>query len=362
MVLPPELTLFLTSIVAWTALYLIVSLSLNLEFGFTGIPNFGKALTVMGGAYVAGYLPGRIIVQLTGIGGGKDYIAYNAEIVREVNLFLSQNLGYSVMIFAATILLAAGVGAGLGFIAAYPAIRLREEYLAMSLLAMAEVGKVIGYNYKELVGGTLGVQVPDPLASIEQGLLRFTLMSLIIMGFAVAILLYLQRLVKSPLGRSLRAVRDSELAAETLGKDVVRIKMKVLVLSSVLGAVGGALHAFYTGGVIAISYDRVVWTFWPWVMVLMGGMANNIGTALGVLIFVVVRQLIIFYKDTLAPFIPFDVVWLDYLLLGGVLIAILMLRPEGVLPEKPTYPLSKKIIREIRERVRARISSETLEE
>jgi len=354
-----EIIIFFTTLIAWISLYLIVSSSLNLEFGFTGISNFGKVLVVIGGAYIVGYLPGRMIMALAGIGKGMDYIADNALIVTEINRFLAQNPGYSVLIFFVTLIVAAGMGALLGFISAYPAIRLKEEYLAMTLLAMAEVARVIGYNYKDLVGGTLGVQVPDPLAGIPGGgVVRFSLMSFIMLGIALLILYYFERLVKSPLGRVLRAVRDSELAAEVLGKDVVKIRMKVLVLASVVGAIGGALHAFYTGGVIAITYERVGWTFWPWVMVLMGGMGNNIGTAVGVVIFVTVRQFIIYYKTALAPYIPFDVVWLDYLLLGGVLIAVLMLRPEGVIPEKPTYPLNREILEKIRMKVRESMSAE----
>ncbi len=338
MVLPQEALILLTSILAWFGLYLIVNLSLNLEFGYTGIPNFGKLLVVAAGAYVAGYLPGRIMFNLANVDPSLDYIADNAVIVTQINNFLNQNPHISLSLLFLTLIVAAGIGAGLGFIASYPAIRLREEYLAMTLLAMAEVIRVIGYNYKPLIGGTLGVQVPDTLAFVP-GELRFTIMSLVILAIAGFIFLYVERLVRSPLGRVLRAVRDSEAAAETLGKDIVRIRTKILVVSSAIGAVGGAMHALYTSGVISLTYDRVSWTFWPWVMVLMGGMANNVGVMLGTLIFVALRQLITFYKGVLEPILPFNVIWLDYILLGSTLIIILMYRPEGVLPEKATRTL-----------------------
>ena len=335
MVLDSPVIVLASSILAFFGLYLIVNLSLNLEFGYTGIPNFGKMLVVLGGAYVAGYLPGRLLLGMAGVDPKLDYIADNALILTSINDFLRTSPLTGIGILFLTIAVGAVVGAGLGFIASYPAIRLREEYLAMTLLAMGEVVKVIGYNYRPLIGGTLGVQVPDPLAFVPPAI-RFPIMSLVILVFALVIFLYINRLVNSPLGRVLRAIRDSEAAAETLGKDIVRIRTKILVLSSAIGAIAGSLHALYTGGVIALTYDRVVWTFWPWVMVLMGGMANNLGVLIGTLVFVTARQMITFYKDLLAPYIPFDVVWLDYILLGAALLIILMYRPEGILPEKPS--------------------------
>lgn len=367
MVLPPEAVIFLTSVAAWFSLYLIISISLNLEFGYTGIPNFGKMLVVVGGAFVAGYIPGRFMLLVLGslaeevkidcgIALGRyltsleealeNYIKCNPNIVTWINDHLANSISMTVVMFVATLGVAAAIGAGLGFIASYPAIRLREEYLAMTLLAMAELLNIVGYYYDPLVGGTLGVQVPDVLAFVSRDL-RFPMMSLVLLAVAALFFVYVNRLVNSPLGRTLRAVRESDLVANMFGKDIVRIRMKVMIVSSMIGAVGGALHALYTSGVIALTYDRVSWTFWPWVMVLMGGMSNNLGVALGVLAFVTIRQLITFYKYDLAPLVPFNVVWLDFLLLGSSLLAILMLRPQGILPEKPVNTIGKRRVREI---------------
>jgi len=113
------------------------------------------------------------------------------------------------------------------------------------------------------------------------------------------------------------------------------------MVASAIAAIGGALYAFYTGGVIAITYSRVDWTFLPWVIVILGGAANNRGASLGALVFVTVRKFIIFYKGSLGPFLPFDVVWLDMLLMGIVLILILMYKPQGILPEQPIYTVGR---------------------
>jgi len=228
----------------------------------------------------------------------------------------------------------------LGLIACYPAIRLREDYLGMTLLAMGEAIQVIGYNYTPIVKGNLGVLVPDPFGWARD--LRYVAIALFIIGICLMAFYYLEHLVRSPLGRMLRAIRDSENVSEALGKDVTRTRMKTIIIASIIGSIGGALDAFKGGGIIATSYHRVSWTFWPWVIVVLGGAANNIGVVVGTFAFTSLRRFIDYYKGHLAPYVPFNVVWLDYLLLGMMLILIQMYRPEGIIREKPTPTLSYK--------------------
>jgi branched-chain amino acid transport system permease protein len=324
--------LFFVDLMATYAPFLIVALSLNLDYGYGGVPNFGKMLSVAGGAFLVGYLPGRFLAYILGV-EITDYVGNNVAIVTQVNAVLQTGLPLAALTLALSLALAMVVGALLGLIASYPAIRLRAEYLAITLLAVADVVQLVGRNYPELVGGTLGVAVPDPFA--WAGALRFPAVTLFMLLIAVVVFLYLQMLTRSPLGRLLRAVRDDENAALALGKDVTKIRMKTIMVSSAIAALGGALYAFYAGSVIATAFNRVSWTFWPWVMVILGGAANNWGVVLGAFAFVSVRKLIIYYKESLAPYLPFDVVWLDMLFLGVAIILILLYKPEGLVPEKP---------------------------
>lgn len=346
--------IFLIDLLASFSVYLIISLSLNLEFGYGGVPNFGKVLAVAGGAFVVGSIPGRLLFNLMQINGNLDYIAHNAAIITQITNNLRINIPLSFSIFILSIIIAAIVGAILGFLASYPAIRLREDYLGITLLAMGEVLRVIGNNYPPLIGGSLGIQVPDPFAWIG-GDLRFAITTCLMLFIAILIFIYVEFLIRSPLGRTLRAVRDNEIAASALGKYIPMIRMKVLIVGSALGAIGGALYAFYTSAVIAGTYNRVDWTFWPWTMVLLGGAANNMGVVLGTLIFVGARKLIIFYKGLFAPYLPFDVVWLDMLLLGTMLILILIFKPEGIIPEKPTHTIKTNQIKKILENKKEKI-------
>ncbi len=315
------------------AVYVVVNLSLNMEFGYTGIPNFGKVLAVGGGAFVAAAVPGRIFAGMAGIEG--DYIRDNIAVVSGVNAWLVDNTGIGFAVFFMTLGLAAAAGAGLGLITSYPVIRLRGDYLAITLLAFGESIRVVGNNFSPLVGGTLGVQVPDPLSFLP-GEVRFPVATIGLVAIAACVYVYSERTMRSPLGRMLRAVRDDEVAAGALGKDTIRIRTRVIMVSAALAAIGGALYAFYAGGVIAFAYDRASWTFWPFLMILIGGLANNKGVLVGTLIFVTLRKVIIFHKDSLAPAVPFDVAWLDFLLLGVILLVVLLYRPQGIMVEKPT--------------------------
>ncbi|MDH3780424.1 MAG: branched-chain amino acid ABC transporter permease [Nitrosopumilus sp.] len=330
---------FIVDLLAIFAVYAIVNLSLNLEFGYTGIPNFGKVLAVGAGAFVAASVPGRIFASLAGIEG--DYILDNLLIVSQINVWLVDNVGVGFVVFFLTLGIAAGIGGGLGLLTSFPAIRLRGDYLAITLLAFGESIRIVGNNFTPLVGGTLGVQVPDPLSFLPNEI-RFPVATIGMILIAIAVYVYSERLIRSPLGRLLRAVRDNEVAAESLGKDTTQIRIKVIMISAGLAAIGGALYAFYVGGTIAFAYDRTSWTFWPFLMILIGGIANNKGVMVGTLIFVIIRKLIIFFKDSFDGFVPFDVVWLDFLLLGIILLVVLLYRPQGIFVEKPTTTISQK--------------------
>jgi len=336
MVLEAE-TIFLVDLLAIFAIYVIVNLSLNLEFGYTGIPNFGKVLAVGVGAFVAASIPGRIFANLAGIEG--DYIENNLTIVSQINVWLVDNTGIGFAVFFLTLGIAAVIGGGVGLLTSYPAIRLRGDYLAITLLAFGESIRIIGNNFTPLVGGTLGVQVPDPLSFLPDDI-RFPIATVGLILIAIVVFLYSEKLIRSPLGRMLRAVRDNEVAAESLGKNATQIRIKIIMVSAALAAIGGALYAFYVGGTIAFAYDRASWTFWPFLMILIGGLANNKGVIIGTLLFVTLRKFIIFFKDSFQGFVPFDVVWLDFLLLGIILLAVLLYRPQGIFVEKPTPTIS----------------------
>ncbi|MEM4188491.1 MAG: branched-chain amino acid ABC transporter permease [Candidatus Hadarchaeum sp.] len=334
---------FLLDMLATVGVFLILTLSLNLDAGYCGIPNFGKVLAMIAGAFVVAFFPGRILASMLGLSG--DFVVDNASMIFQINNFLASDILISVVLFIATIIVAVGFGMLVGYVSTRPAVKIGSGPLAIMLLAMGEGMRVIGINYAPLAGGSIGISAPDVFA--WAGGNRFVVASVVLFAFSVAIFFYINRLTNAPLGRMLRAVRDNEIAAESLGINIVGVKLKTMMISSAIAAVAGALYAFYSGAVISTAYTRASWTFIPWAMMLLGGSANNAGVVGGVFTFVFLRKIIVMYKTELGPYLPFDVLWLELILYGVMVILILLYRPEGLIPEKRTKTLDLGTIKKL---------------
>lgn len=342
-----QLYLLTLSIGFYLGIYIIVVISLNMEAGYMGLPNFGKMMGVATGAFTTAYFTGRFAVYLhnklvkeTPI-VYSDYVRENAIIIDRINEWLGSNPILSLLLLVISLLVSISMGALIGYVASFPAIRLREDYLGITLLAMAEVIRVVSYNYKPIAGGTVGIQVPDLFR--WAGEQRFLASVLVILFMAIVVFFVYHRILNTPFGRILRAIRDDEEAISSLGRDVVFYRKRVIAMGTATAALAGSLYALYTGSVIATAFDRVSWTFWPWVMMMLGGAGNNTGVLLGIGVFVVSRTIIYAYKGVLESIVPFNVVWLDYILLSLTIILVLLLRPQGILPERPIKTFKKKV-------------------
>ncbi len=367
--LPVVGVFFTPELWTWMLLYAAVALSLNLEAGLTGIPNFGRHLAVIVGAIVAATLPGYLgmallpesyraeIAQIAGtnVTALPSYASdYNSLIANVITKYYASHPATAFAMFLVVVVVAAALGALSGLLAAYPAARLREDYLAITLLAAGEAMLIISYN-AGFLGGTQGLTVPNTLAWLDTAYARIvgpgaahkasvlTLTALL----AALVFLYLELVVRAPIGRLLKSVRENDVAAEALGKDVARVRLKTLMMGSAIAALTGAMFVMWNVAWMAKAYDRVNWTFWPWAMLILGGAGNNLGVTVGAFILGSLRQLITFNKQAIAPYLPFNPAWLDYLVLGFTIILVLMLKPEGLLPEKTTYPLPREKLREI---------------
>lgn len=349
-----DLVKFTIDFANFYALYLAISLTLNLEFGYTGIPNFGKVLFIAGGAAVSGSISGRVAALVYKINTQGDFITFNAQVITQANTLLGSDARFAVELTLFSLLLAALVGAAFGYLSSYPAIKLREDYLGVLLLAVAQFFQVFLRGFDQLVGGTQGIFVPDPYFSwTGAGIgVRDLVATVVISAFAIAVYVYLARVARSPLGRTLKAVRDNEDASRALGKDDISIRRKVLIIASAISGVAGALITFYAGSVGAETWSRFAWTFWPWLIVIIGGSGSNVGVALGALFFTLLTKGLEQVKFAFQPYVPFDVNWLQYLLFASLLIVVLLVRPEGIIREKPAMTIR-------RSWVRARIGGES---
>lgn len=322
-----QLILFTTDLLALLAVYLIINIGLNLQEGITGIPNFGILFAVAGGAYFTGGLSTRLALSLLGIHTDLSPIFNNVSVLALINPILKSQPLIAIALLILFLMVGGVAGAAMGLISSAPAVRLREDYLAITLLAFGEILNIIGIGYKPLIGGPPGVSVPDVLGWAGQ--YRFYAGTFVLLLIAITIFAYAGYLIKTPLGRTLRAIRDNELVARSLGKDITRYRTVSILIGSTLCGIAGSLWVMYSGAVTP-TYARFDWTFLPWLMILLGGMGSNRGALVGTFIFVALDKLIIYYKYAFVGILPFDIIWLNYLLLGLITILILIYRPEGI--------------------------------
>ncbi len=330
------------NILIWSGLYLIVCLSLNIEFGFAGIPNFGRALAVLFGAFAVGGITNRILMLLLGINAG--IVEGSGAVKGVMNEIISHNPAVGILILILSLLCASAIGALSGVMLILPSARLSEYYLAMTMLAISEGVFMVCYYNPVIMGGYYGVSTPDVISFIpgEHRLEVFSLITLVIALFIYFIVCWL---LNTPYGRILRAMREDERVVSAYGKDVMMLRIKTCALGSAFASIAGALYSFYSTNVIASSFNRAEWTFYPFLMIILGGLGNNRGVIAGVLSFVVTKVLLSVYKWEITEFLhlPFEAVWLEYIIFGLLMILVLIYKPGGLIKEEPimTRPIRK---------------------
>ncbi len=330
------------NIILWFGLYTIVSLSLNLEYGFAGIPNFGRALAVLMGAVAVGGIMNRILMLTLGISG--DIVSASGAVKTAVNEIISHNpiVGIAILVFS--LLISALLGAITGAVFILPSAKLSEDYLAITLLAISEVVFLVCNYDIGIIGGYYGVSIPDVLAFVP-GEMRMAVFAAITLLIAFFVYIFIEKITNSPYGRVLKAMRENEDVVKAYGKDIMMLRIKTVALGSAIAAFSGALYSLYSVNVISTSFSRVEWTFYPFLMVLLGGVGNNRGVVLGTFVFVAVKTLLIIYKHEITAMLslPFEAVWLEYILFGLLMYLILLYKPEGLIRERPifTEPIRK---------------------
>jgi branched-chain amino acid transport system permease protein len=288
---------YVQNILIFIGIYAVVAISLNLEYGFTGLGNFGKVAFVMLGAY-----------------------AYGIASVHGVNPALC-------------FILAALVSGFFGLLVSLPALRLREDYLAIVTLTFGEIMRMILKSEEWIANGVRGLSVspalPLHLSGYQAGL--FGNIALVFL-FLAACFILLQLVSNSPYGRIMRAIREDQLATDAYGKHVTRYKAQVFMLGSAIAGLGGALYAQFVGLIVPDGFLPAM-TFTIWIMVILGGPGNNWGALLGAVAVQVFQNGANILKDYVH--LPIDPNNLQYILFGVLILLVLFFRPSGLLRESP---------------------------
>jgi ABC-type branched-subunit amino acid transport system permease subunit len=151
---------------------------------------------------------------------------------------------------------------------------------------------------------------------------------------------YSEKLVRSPFGRLLKAVRENESVALSLGKDVARVRAQVMFIGSAMAAVAGVLFALNLGFVSTNDYV-VTMTLDVWVMIVLGGLGNSRGALVGALLITVLDRVTAITAIQLnRSGIELEFNYVRYILFGVILLLMLRFRPQGLLPETPFTTLA----------------------
>ncbi|WP_299737629.1 branched-chain amino acid ABC transporter permease [uncultured Roseobacter sp.] len=291
------------------AILSIAVLGLNLQWGNTGLFNGGVVAFFGAGAY------GTLILGGTPQDG---------------------HLGGFGLIYPAALLGGMALAGLMAWIVGLLTLRLRHDYLAIATFGVAVAFENLMRNAEWLAGGAKGVRgFERPLrAALGDGFLYNLLFFIVVLLLLIAVYMFLERLVASPFGRLLRAIREDEEAAKSLGKSPARIRLTAFVTGSViLGLAGGLYGTFYA----FVSPQDVLptLTFQIWAMLIVGGAGNNRGAIFG--------AFLIWGAWTasgwaLSRFAPIEAQLytgsMQFVLIGVVIVGMLMWRPQGLLPER----------------------------
>ncbi len=273
------------------ALWSVLGLSLNLQFGLTGLVNFGQVLPFAIGAYGAGFAAVHGLPWWSGAIGG---------------IVLAPLIGLLVIL---------------------PAGRLAQDYWALITLGAGEIFRLTMVNVPAIADGIEG-------ASVHR-LGDRTLAMLLALALLAVAWLVLHRIAEGPLGRLLRVIREDETLAATLGR------MLVTVVAWAFAGAAGVLYAHVTGYVSPASF-MVIETFVIWTAVVLGGPGSNLGVVAGT----VLVQLTSVSTRFVAQWshLPSDLVAnLRLAAFGLVLVLVFLYRPQGLLPErKKAYDVDRR--------------------
>jgi branched-chain amino acid transport system permease protein len=291
-----ELTLVIHLLVIAT-IYGILAVSLNMVVGATGLFNLGHAAFYGIGAYTSALLAKAGLPWLLAMLAG--------------------------------VLLAGFVA----FIVGIPTLRLVGDYLAVVTMGLGEIARAVFKNWLPVTRGPMGLP-GIPHASLF-GFKFDTAGKFLLLGVVCLLLVYIvaERLLHSPFGRVLKGIREDEAAAQALGKNVYRFKMWILIIGSAMAGLAGSLFAHYISFIDPGSF--VMWlTFFIFLIIVLGGLGNNLGAVVVTVVFVALREGLRFVSlpGWLNP------AALQQVLFGVLLIVATIFVPRGLIPErKVTY-------------------------
>jgi len=309
---------YVINILIYAAVDAMACLGLNQQFGVAGIANFGFIIFQAAGGYAAAILA---LPPDTANGGFQSYIG-------------GLNLPFPLPWLGAAV---AGGLVALPFAFLFGR-RLRGDFAAVGLLVTAVLLNLLVTNYRPFLNGDAGLSlIPTPLRgsnmfSVEPVGYQWQFAAGTIVLCALVYLL-LRRITESPYGRSLRAMRDNDMVADSLGKNLLSMRTAMLVIGgAIAGLSGGILVSYIT------TWSPAVWGYAETVVlfaaVIIGGAGNRLGAVLGAILVPVGFEEVTRYIPTSNNLPPNLIPSLEWVAIGVLIIGFLWFRPQGILPER----------------------------
>lgn len=287
----------------------ILTMGLNLQWGFTGLFNAGVAGFYAIGGYTHAILTAAPSPQLMG----------------------NYGLPWLVGIIAAMLITAVAA-----LVVGLITIRLRGDYLAIATFGIGIMIQLVSLNLESWTGGSQGItRIPKPLSTWFEGSLAYNLFYLVFMVVVVVLVYWaLERILSSPWGRVLRAIREDEMAASSLGKSPLSYRLQSFVLGSTLMGLAGALYVTFIGFVSPFDFLPIL-TFQVWAMLIVGGSGNNRGAMLGALVvWGIWAASGVAVSKWVPPSHAAQGAAIQVILIGLTLVLMLLFKPRGLLGER----------------------------
>jgi branched-chain amino acid transport system permease protein len=305
---------YATTILVYAGVDALACLGLNYQFGVSGVTNFGFIIFQAAGAYTAAVLS---LPSASSNGGFQNYVG-------------GLNLPFPLPWIGAAIV---------GGLVALPFTflvgrRLRGDFAAIGLLVTAVMANLLVTNYRPFLNGDAGLSlVPAPLQETfnPQALNYQWGYGAAAVIFALLVYFFLRRVTESPYGRSLRAMRENDVVADSLGKNLLSLRAGTLVLGgAIAGLSGGILVGFIT------LWAPSAWTYAETIVlfaaVIIGGAGNHKGAILGALLVPLTFEEITRFVPSFGP--PELIPALQWVAIGVLILVFVWFRPQGVLPER----------------------------
>ena len=314
--------------------YVVMGLGLNIVVGFAGLLDLGYLAFFAFGAYTVGWFGSGFFTEING--GEGLAIGVSGQAANLPGIHLNFLL---ILVIAVAVTALAGVLIGL------PTLRLRGDYIAIVTLAFGEIIRVFAVNGDEIKFGeyklTNGRQGITPVDKIDLPFLdRFTSLNLrpwywTALALVLLVLFVNFRLRDSRLGRAWIALREDEVAAASMGVPLVKTKLLAYATGAAFGGISGAFLASFLNTVNADQF-QFFFSIFILAMVILGGLGSIWGVVLGAVVLSFINTWLL--PDVLNPIsqqsFNFDLTQLSFGIYGFLLLIMMILRPQGLLPER----------------------------